>query len=745
MKILMTLAGLEIGGAETHVTELAKALKRKGHDLAIISGGGVYVDEIEAHGIRHYKVTVNSKNPIYMRRAVCEMKRIILSEKPDIVHAHARIPAFLMGIVHRLLKRKFPFVFVTSCHGAFSTAFPLKLLTDWGQMSLAVSDDLKKYLIDNYGVPSDNISVSINGIDMAKFNSCVDGSRIRAEFGISPESKCVVCVTRLDPRVCSHAYRMIEIMPALDKAFPGVTFMLVGGGDAFDDLSEKAKAMNEKLGRRAVILTGGRTDVNEIHACADVCVGVSRAILEPMAMAKKCVIVGEWGYIGILNENNLEQARGCNFTCRDCDEVKSERLASDIIKLLSMSEAEGKSVGEYAKSVIASYYSAAKMAEDNEAMYIRALRKCRNQIAILGYYGFKNAGDDALLGVIVDDLRKVDNTCAINVLAHNPDEITALYDVKAEQRFGIRTIYRALKGAKLFILGGGSLIQDVTSSKSLYYYLFCARLAKLLGLKVMLYANGIGPVNKKRNRILAKKILADADCITLRDNDSLEFLEQIGVSGQNISVTADPAFGLSAKPESISEARAILSESGIRDNDEFVCLSVRNLVGMAQSDSEKFVSELSAFADMIAEKYNVIPVFIAMQYSKDSLISKRVIDGMKHRGIFIDKELCTHEILGVISHSRAVFALRLHMLIFGAVCKKAVFGIEYDPKVGSFSDMVGNRFSISPDELTDKKCEELLCEFMTDTDRIAAGISEKLPSLCKKAFDNALTATKLIG
>ena len=166
---------------------------------------------------------------------------------------------------------------------------------------------------------------------------------------------------------------------------------------------------------------------------------------------------------------------------------------------------------------------------------------------------------------------------------------------------------------------------------------------------------------------------------------------------------------------------------------------------MAQSDSEKFVSELSAFADMIAEKYDVIPVFIAMQYSKDSLISKRVIDGMKQRGIFIDKELCTHEILGIISHAKAVFALRLHMLIFGAVCKKAVFGIEYDPKVKSFSDMVGNRFSISPDELTDKKCEELLCEFMTDTDQIAAGISEQLPSLRKKAFDNALTATNIIS
>ena len=55
MKILMATNGLDIGGAETHVVELAKELKRRGHEIVVVSNGGVYVKELEHSGIRHIK------------------------------------------------------------------------------------------------------------------------------------------------------------------------------------------------------------------------------------------------------------------------------------------------------------------------------------------------------------------------------------------------------------------------------------------------------------------------------------------------------------------------------------------------------------------------------------------------------------------------------------------------------------------------------------------------------------------
>ena len=53
MKILMATMSLDIGGAETHIVELAKELKHQDHDVAVISNGGVYVPEIQALSLIH--------------------------------------------------------------------------------------------------------------------------------------------------------------------------------------------------------------------------------------------------------------------------------------------------------------------------------------------------------------------------------------------------------------------------------------------------------------------------------------------------------------------------------------------------------------------------------------------------------------------------------------------------------------------------------------------------------------------
>lgn len=92
MKILMATMGLDIGGAETHIVELAKELKAEGHDIVVASNGGVYVPEIVAAGIRHYQVPMHRRDAGCMLRSRKLLKEIIRTERPDVVHAHARIP-----------------------------------------------------------------------------------------------------------------------------------------------------------------------------------------------------------------------------------------------------------------------------------------------------------------------------------------------------------------------------------------------------------------------------------------------------------------------------------------------------------------------------------------------------------------------------------------------------------------------------------------------------------------------------
>ena len=80
MKILMATMGMDIGGAETHIVELSKQLKSQGHDVIIVSNGGVYVPEITAVGIRHYQAPLNRRNVEQMRKARAILKDVLKQE-----------------------------------------------------------------------------------------------------------------------------------------------------------------------------------------------------------------------------------------------------------------------------------------------------------------------------------------------------------------------------------------------------------------------------------------------------------------------------------------------------------------------------------------------------------------------------------------------------------------------------------------------------------------------------------------
>ena len=108
------------------------------------------------------------------------LKRIIKDERIDIVHSHARIPSFLLGKLQKSMK----FPFVTTAHWVFTTKYGLKYITDWGQKTLAVSEDIKKYLIDNYNIPEKDITVTVNGIDTEKFSRKTPDEKLKQEFGI---------------------------------------------------------------------------------------------------------------------------------------------------------------------------------------------------------------------------------------------------------------------------------------------------------------------------------------------------------------------------------------------------------------------------------------------------------------------------------------------------------------------------------------------------------------------------------
>ena len=166
------------------------------------------------------------------------------------------------------------------------------------------------------------------------------------------------------------------------------------------------------------------------------------------------------------------------------------------------------------------------------------------KILISGYYGFSNAGDEAMLTAIVTSLKEQDPQVELTVLSGHPEVTARLHPVKAIHRFDLWGICRAMAGTDLLLSGGGSLLQNVTSRLSLYYYLSIIALGTLLGKKVMLFAQGIGPIRGSFSRWLTRLVCQKVDLITVRDDGSLDDLKAMGFSPEKIRVTSDAVFSL---------------------------------------------------------------------------------------------------------------------------------------------------------------------------------------------------------
>lgn len=367
--ILIATMRLDIGGAETHIVELAKGLSREGFNVIAASAGGVYEKELTDNNIKVYQVPLDNKKPHNVLKAYKLLKNIITEEQIDLVHAHARIPGFICGLLHK----KMGFPFVTTAHGTWKTSGGLRYITNWGQKTMAVSEDIRKYLLDNYLIEDSNIKVTINGIDTSKFSPGIDCSDLMAELKLSPEDMKIVYISRFDSDRSYIINKLLEIIPELSANILNLKVIMVGSGNILSSIQEKARDINDTIGQDMVIVTGSRTDINRFTALADLFIGFGRSSLEALSAGKPLILAGNEGYIGILNENSIDAAIASNFSGRGKSKAESELFKNDILKVLQMSVDERKALGGFGRSVIENSYSVKRMVQDNMEVYMQLL------------------------------------------------------------------------------------------------------------------------------------------------------------------------------------------------------------------------------------------------------------------------------------------------------------------------------------------------------------------------------------
>lgn len=691
MKILMTLMGLDIGGAETHVVELSRALCRRGHTVIVASNGGVYEEALSREGIAHVKIPMHRRSIGCMLRSLRLLRALIRRENPDLVHAHARIPAFLCGILRKTMK----FPFITSAHGVFAVTPALKLMTNWGERTVAVSEDIKAYLLQEYRCPEDQIHVTINGIDTEVYASAPADELLRQELGLG--SGPVVClVGRLDEASVRLAQVLLSVCDELIRRYADVQVLIVGGGSRENTLCAEAERINKRHGRNTVVMTGPRTDVARLLPLSTVFVGVSRSALEAMAAERPVILAGnpdyQQGYMGIFGEAALESARKTNFCCRGYGAVTPEKLLEDLTAVLDMPSAERQALGRYGRQVVQDYYSVARMTEDYLKAYEKLLDPPRViRAAVSGYYGYGNLGDDAILHAIARQLYSPERPVRLTVLSRHPGETEQQYCLPAVQRFSPWGVWRTLKRSDVLISGGGSLLQDKTSTRSLLYYLAVIRLAKLMKKPVFLYANGIGPLTQNRNRRMVRRCIERCDRITLRDQESLTELRSLGVTRKDIEITGDPVFTMQVD----AAASAPLSELGVPAGAAVVGISVRRL-----PQEERFVGQFAKLCDRLVLEQGKTVVFLVMQESGDEETCQRIRREMTQTSYLAKAPGEPEKMLAMIRDMEMVISMRLHTLIFAAAVNVPVVGCVYDPKVSAMLGMLEMPSCGTPETMT---------------------------------------------
>ena len=333
-------------------------------------------------------------------------------------------------------------------------------------------------------------------------------------------------------------------------------------------------------------------------------------------------------------------------------------------------------------------------------------------------------------------MRAYDPDRPITVMSRRPDETRLLYRTNAVYTFNILAVLRRFRRAVLYINGGGSLMQDVTSTRSLKYYLLTLDAAKKFGCKVMMYGCGIGPIRREYNRRhAARTINRSVDLITLRDDLSRGELTRMGIVEPEIKLAADPTIIL--HPASDAQMDQVMEALGIPVGGKYLGFGLRSWHGL-----ESVADEIVRAAEYAHEKYGLIPVFVPIEFPSDLTPARMIADQLHCPYYMVECRLPIEETIGLLSRMKTVIGIRLHSLMFSAGRGVPVIGMSYDIKVDGFLKYIGSRTCIQLSEVTaDKLCpliDECVSGKLDDEVRATAAL------LRERELENSRGAAALI-
>lgn len=327
------------------------------------------------------------------------------------------------------------------------------------------------------------------------------------------------------------------------------------------------------------------------------------------------------------------------------------------------------------------------------------------RIFISGYYGYSNPGDEAILSVLLAELRAHLPSPFLSVISGAPDETERTHGVHAVLWSDPLAIAQAVRDADLVITGGGGIFHDygglsedgllTEGNWGIGFHVTAGLLAALFSKPHVIYAVGVGPLFSGAARRYTRAVCETASALTVRDDASRQLLEDIGVPPANIRVTADPGFLLPPAPLPAGHALDSLTIGvAIRHWDHGVA-------------PEQWEAECAAGLDAFLDRRPGQVLFLPFQQfpgkqEDDLAVAVRVRNRMRHNDCahILDGAYTPAQKAAILGACRLVIGMRLHSLIFSLNARVPSVALIYDEKVRQLIHRAGlDAFGIAMPDL----------------------------------------------
>jgi N-acetylglucosaminyldiphosphoundecaprenol N-acetyl-beta-D-mannosaminyltransferase len=352
------------------------------------------------------------------------------------------------------------------------------------------------------------------------------------------------------------------------------------------------------------------------------------------------------------------------------------------------------------------------------------------RVVVSGYHGFGNMGDEAVLASLVQHMKEVAPGAECVALSGDPARTASTHGIEAIPRTSVAAVVRELGRADLLVSGGGSLLQDVTGRGSVPYYAGIMLLARMRGVPVSVYAQGVGPLRSGAARWLARLALSRASVITLRDPGSMELVRQIGVTKPQPTLVADPAFAL--EPEDADGCWAPLPPR------PRVMFALRPWPGARDREAT-----YSRVIEGVCARLGANAILLAFQPDTDLAVASSIADLCEADGHTRPQVVACcglpGQALSIIAQADLVVGMRLHSLIFAASAGVPAVAIDYDPKVRAMAERTGSMHMVSADAPPEEILRVVL-DAWEQRDKVRVELARRMPDLKRQAREAARLA-----